>query len=333
MHRDLIQVPATTRPLLSVVIHTEEEFDWTKADFDRHATSVTHMRHIHRAQEVFDAYDIVPTYVVDYAIANQEDGWRPLQQLAADGRALIGAHLHPWVSPPYREELTRRNSYPGNLPRDLEYEKLRLLTERIETAFGTRPTVYLAGRYGNGPNSAEILEDLGYEVDVSVNVPMDLSADGGPDYSSYTNHPFWFGSRRQMLGLCYTGAFLGWLPAGKRLAYHLASRPWLSSARLTGILSRLGAVDRIGLSPEGFSNAEMRRLTLSLMRMGFRVFVFYFHSPSVHPGFTPYVRDEQDLRAFLANCRDYFAFFREQLNGLPMTPLEIKSYLERSSVS
>ena len=84
---------------------------------------------------------------------------------------------------------------------------------------------------------------------------------------------------------------------------------------MPGVLSRIGAVDRIGLSPEGNTNAELRRLTLSLLADGFRVFVFYFHSPSVQPGCTPYVRDERDLKSFLANCRDYLAFFRNELQG------------------
>ncbi|MEO8257833.1 MAG: polysaccharide deacetylase family protein [Acidobacteriota bacterium] len=325
----LIDVRATMAPILSVVIHTEEEFDWGRK-FDRSATSVTHMRHIDRVQDLFDAYGIVPTYVVDYLIADQEAAWRPLQRFAADGRALIGAHLHPWVSPPHTEEVCQRNSFPGNLPRDLEYEKLSRLTGRIAGSFGTRPTVYLAGRYGNGANSAQILEELGYEVDVSVNVPMDLRDDDGPDYSARTNHPFWFGKERRLLGLCCSGAFVGWLPAG-RLAHHLSTRPAVRWTRLPDVLSRLGAVDRIGLSPEGYTNAELRRLTLSLLAEGFRVFVFYFHSPSVQPGCTPYVRDHKDLKAFLANCRDYFEFFRNELQGQTMTPLEIRRLLLHTS--
>jgi hypothetical protein len=325
----LIEVPADTPPILSVVVHTEEEFDWTRSEFDRNSTAVTHMRYTDRVQDIFDSAGIVPTYVVDYPIANQEDGWRPLRRFADEGRALIGAHLHPWVSPPYTEEITRRNSYPGNLPREVEHDKLKRLTTRITDNFGRPPKVYLAGRYGNGPNSHAILEELGYEVDISVNVPMDFTDDGGPDYSSRTNHPFWFGERRRLLGLCYTGAFVGWLPVSKRMVFRMANQPWLSRTKLPGILARLRMVDRLGLSPEGFHRHEFRRLTKSLLHDGFRVFVFYFHSPSVQPGCTPYVRTDADLRDFLGKCRDYFAFFKDELNGVAMTPLQIKSLLER----
>ena len=213
----LIYVPATMAPILSVVIHTEEEFDWSR-EFDRQATGVTHMRHIDRVQDLFDA------------LRDRADVCRRLSDRGLGGGLASAATIGrrgpgpDWCAPSslgvaavYRNGVPR-NSFPGNLPRDLEYEKLSRLTERIAGSFGTRPTVYLAGRYGNGPNSAQILEDLGYEVDVSVNVPMDFRDDHGPDYSARTNHPFWFGNQRQLLGLCYSGAFVGWLPAGKRLA-------------------------------------------------------------------------------------------------------------------
>ena len=167
IERELIRLDPASRPILVVVIHTEEEFDWDKPH-DRNATGVAHMRHIDRAQNVFDEFGIVPNYVVDYPIATQAEAFGPLKVYADAGRALIGAHLHPWVSPPHEEEVNARNSYPGNLPRALEHEKLRMLTEQIAAAFGTRPQTYLAGRYGFGPNTGEILESLGYEVDISA---------------------------------------------------------------------------------------------------------------------------------------------------------------------
>jgi hypothetical protein len=145
MQRELIYLPSETLPILTVVIHTEEEFDWSKPH-DCNATGVEHMQHIDRAQRVFDEFDIVPNYVIDYPIASQEVAIAPLKNFADSGRALIGAHLHPWVSPPHVEEVNARNSYPGNLPRELEAEKLRLLTAKIIDSFGTQPITYLAGR-------------------------------------------------------------------------------------------------------------------------------------------------------------------------------------------
>ena len=326
MQRELIHVPAETRPILTVVVHTEEEFDWGMP-YDRNATGVEHMRHIGRAQEVFDEYAIVPNYVIDYPIASQRIAIDALKAYADTGRALIGAHLHPWVSPPYEEEVSVRNSYPCNLPRALEFEKLRRLTERIVESFGMRPLTYLAGRYGFGRNTAGVLEELGYEVDISPAVPIDFSADGGPDYSSYTSDPYWFGGQRKMLGLPGTGGYVGWLRTGGTSLYRRATRPTMRRIRAAGAFARLGLMERIRLSPEDYTEQEMRRLTRTLLQDGIRVFVFSFHSPSVMPGGTPYVRSEVDLQRFLDKCRRYFDYFLRELKGVTMTPLQIKDLL------
>jgi hypothetical protein len=286
------------------------------------------MRHISRAQALFDEFGIVPNYVVDYPIASQPLAIELLRPFADAGRALIGAHLHPWVSPPHDEEVNAFNSYPGNLPRDLEEAKLRVLTDRIERAFGTRPVTYLAGRYGFGPNTAQILEDLGYEVDISPAVPIDFSGDGGPDYSALSSHPFWFGTRRRLLGLPGTGGYVGALRAGGTKLYRRLTTPALRRAKVSGAVARLGLLERIRLSPEDYDDDEMRRLTTTLLDDGVRVFVFSFHSPSVMPGGTPYVRNAADLERFLAKCRRFFEFFIGQLRGATMTPLQVKRMLD-----
>jgi hypothetical protein len=326
MQRDLIHLPAATAPILSVVIHTEEEFDWSKPH-DRNATGVRHMQHIDRAQDLFDGFGIVPNYVVDYPIASQDSAVAPLKSFAESGRALIGSHLHPWVSPPHDETVNARNSYPCNLPRELEAEKLRLLTKTITDSFGTCPVTYLAGRYGFGANTGDILEELGYEVDISPAVPINFSADGGPDYSAYSSHPYWFGKQRKMLCLPGTGGYVGGLHRGGTPLYNRLTHPWLRRSKLSGIVARLHLMERIRLSPEDYSEAEMRRLTTALLKQGIRIFVFSFHSPSIEPGGTPYVQSQRELQLFLDKCRHYFDFFFNKLGGRAMTPLEVKRFL------
>ncbi len=175
-----LDLPDGHPPVLMVVIDTEEEFDW-HLPFDRKNTSVESMRHVEKAQEVFDEFGIRPTYVVDHPVASQETGYSLLREFVSSGRATIGAHLHPWVSPPHEEGVNSFNSYPGNLSARLEEEKIARLTEQITRTFGARPTIYKAGRYGFGPNTGEILSKLGYEIDLSGFAGFDLSEDGGPD--------------------------------------------------------------------------------------------------------------------------------------------------------
>ena len=87
------------RPRLLVVIHTEEEFDWS-AGFDRRNVAVSHVASMGLVQDIFERLGVTPTYVVDFPIASHEESARVFRDYAASGRAVLGAHLHPWVSPP-----------------------------------------------------------------------------------------------------------------------------------------------------------------------------------------------------------------------------------------
>ncbi len=317
-------------PRLITVIDTEEEFDWTRP-FDRRQTGVSHMSRIGELQAVFDAQGVTPVYAVDFAVASQPAAVDALAGIADDGRALIGAHLHPWVTPPFVEEVNARNSYPGNLPADLERGKLEALTERIAELFGRRPTIYTAGRYGIGPNTFGILEDLGFTVDLSPMPSFDYRGDGGPDFSRYGQRPGWFGPTRRVLCIPNTSALVGHMPRlNLRLLSSAVMHVRLRGLKIPSVLSRLGLVERIALSPEGYSLNEMRRLTRDLFRAGQRLFVLRLHSPSVAPGHTPYVHDESQRRALLSTIGLYLDFFRQEFGGRMTDPLAETRTLELS---
>ncbi len=93
------------------------------------------------------------------------------------------------------------------------------------------------------------------------------------------------------------------------------------------IFSRLDFYERIRLSPEGFSLDEMKRLTHSLIDQGEKVLTLSFHSPSLKVGGTPYVRNKQDLKAFLQTLEDYFSYFLNEIGGRPATPLGLRDEL------
>jgi hypothetical protein len=326
--RQAINLPYELPPQLIVVIDTEEEFDWS-AEPNAQANQVSAMAHIDRVQSIFNEYGICPCYVIDYPVASQPHGYELLKQFASDGQCEIGAHLHPWVNPPQTEVVNRANSYPGNLPEDLERQKLKILQQTIADNFGVKPTAYKAGRYGFGPNTTGILQELGFNIDLSVCPPLDSRADGGPDYRRFNAHPFWFGadSGERILEIPCSGGFIGWANALAIPLYESALA--LKKFRAPGILSRLGAVDRLMLSPEGFSPAEHIKLTRALYKQGVRTFTWSFHSPSVVPGHTSYVQSEAQLRLFLNSFRQYFDFFFNELGGQASSPARIRTLMER----
>ncbi len=311
-------VPPPPRPELLVIIDAEEEFEWTT--FSPDAVSVENIRHQVRAQRVFERYGLRPSYVVDFPVASQADGFLPLRELLDSGACDIGAQLHPWVNPPFGPASTGvRDSYPGNLARSLEHGKIECLTREIEANLGVRPTLYRAGRYGAGANTRRILTELGYTIDCSVLPFTDLSRWGGPDYSGWDVTPSWLDLEHRLLELPVTAALTGALAGLGTGAYGRLSHPVGRRLHLPGVFARLGLLERIKLTPEGTTLAEAQRLTRSLLARGQTTFVITYHSSSLEPGFTRYVKTRNDLVRFLDWLDGYCAWFMGEIGGLPST--------------
>jgi phosphatidylinositol alpha-1,6-mannosyltransferase len=319
-------VPYRGRPLLAVVVDAEEEFEWAEPLAPQHRGTVS-IRAQRSAHTLFAHYGIKPTYLVTYPLAAEDSAIGVLREYLADGLCEIGAQLHPWVTPPFVSDATERQSYPGNLPAAIEREKLSRLVGAIETAFAVRPTAYKAGRYGFGPNTAALLEEAGFEIDTSL-IPRTSYADsGGPEFSGYDYNPFWFGHHRRLLELPVTRALTGVLAQRWPWLHQRAERrPW-RSLHAGGLLSRAGLIERITLSPEGSDLAAMCRLTRVLLARGTRVLTLSYHSPSLEPGHTPYVRNERDLAIFLDHLSGFLSFFREEIGGEFLTLADLRRRL------
>ncbi len=292
---DRVRLPADLGRRFLVFVDTEEEFDWTQPR-RRDATATSAIAALPEAHRRLSGFGIRPVYLVDHPVAIDPAAVDILRPLMEAGACEIGAQLHPWVNPPHDEALTVVNSFAGNLPEATERAKLAALTDAITHRFGRRPLTYRAGRYGIGRNTARLLEEAGFRLDVSVRALFDYSHEGGPDFSQRAAEPCWAGPARLLLELPLTSVLTG---AARRLgprAYALAGRV----PKLRGLLARGGLIERVALTPEGTPLGDALRAIRTLVEDDTRLISISFHSPSVEPGHTPYVRDAADLARFYA---------------------------------
>jgi hypothetical protein len=63
-----------------------------------------------------------------------------------------------------------------------------------------------------------------------------------------------------------------------------------------------------------------------LSQRGQRVFVLHYHSPSLCPGHTHYVRDEKEARAFVSNIETVCRYFFEEMGGMPGNPQDLPGW-------
>lgn len=300
---DTIRFPDGFGQRFLITVDVEEEFDWEQP-IKRESYTLETIGAITDFQALCDEYHVTPLYLIDWPVINDPIGGPLYADLVKSGRAEVGIQLHPWVNPPYDEEVTQHNSFAGNLPRELERKKLLNLRNRITEVIGSPPTSYRAGRYGLGENSLELLTEAGVTIDTSVRTHFDYSHEGGPDYSALPRKPYWLDRANGLAELPVTTVFWGMLrQQGRVLFPQLEKFPILKS-----LLSRSGMLERIALTPEGISVAEAIKGIDIALDDDLPILNFSFHSPSLRAGYTPYVTTSDEQEAFFDWWRRIFDY-------------------------
>jgi len=285
---------------VSVVVDVEEDFDWN-GPFSTDNSQVDSLEWINLGHTALKALGIRPAYLLTYPTVKSSDAIGLIRELHKDGSCEIGAQLHPWVTPPFEEEISVRNSFPSNLTPELERKKIAYLVDAIVEAVGSTPRIYKAGRYGLSLDRAGTLADLGFTIDTSVMPHASFeSMGGGPDFFGLPDQPFWLTEDRRLLAVPTTQRLVGLLADtfSATTVRRIFARP-MERLHIPGMLARLGLLERLRLSPEGFNINDNRRLIDEALARGPTSFFLSFHSPSLCPGCTPYVRTQQDLNEFM----------------------------------
>ncbi len=293
---------------LTITIDTEED-NW--GEFVRPAYTVENLTRLPRLQAIFDRWGVRPTYLVTHPVATSSVGVEVIGGFRARGACEVGTHPHPCNTPPVEEDRTEHNSYICYLPSALQYRKIDTLTRVIEANFGVRPTSYRSGRWGFDEEIARNLVRLGYRVDTSVYPRWNWEP--GPDFSSFTNQPFTYtfrdsGAERRLLEVPATVDFLQGMPEVANRAFQFVNHLPVGGKLLLGGLKRVGALNRVCLSPEVAETQDMIRLARTVESRGLKVCNFFFHSPTLLEGCTPFTRTPADVDAFLARIDGFLAF-------------------------
>jgi hypothetical protein len=297
------------QPICALAIDAEEDFDW-EMPIQGTLHSTSHIRNIRNLHAILGSYGATPTYLLTYPVLEDADVVRIICRELELDHCAVGVQLHPWVTPPFDDVLTRRRSFAGNLEANLEEKKLIALKRKFHDSFGFDPRVYRAGRYGLSRQTAGLLEKHGFAIDTSIAPHTSFDAEGGPDYTGTDYDLFWFGHARNLLEVPLCRGIVGWAGPLAPPLYRRLSGPRLSELHVPSIVTRSRCAERITLSPEGNDVAAMRRLVHGLHAKGQRVFTLSFHSSSLQAGRNPYVQSKADLHGFydrLSAILDYLA--------------------------
>lgn len=294
------------REVVATVSVDTEEDDW--GSYAQSGASCRNIPHLLELHDLLAELGVRPTYLVNRAPLLTPESVEVLGRLAECPETEIGGHCHPWNTPPFTGEGVER-SMMFKLPEAANTAKIGEVTRLIRSELGVQPLSFRAGRWAIGPTVSVGLAHHGYRVDASVTPFIDWTDQGGLDTWHAPSRPYRFRPERPfepdpsgtMVELPTTIGFLG----GRHRA-RAAIRRWLERSPLrhlsaVGVLDVLRVVRRRWLSPETSTARDMVALTDACLRSGEPVLGFTFHSCTLLPGATPFVRSEDDRKRFLGS--------------------------------
>lgn len=292
---------------LAVTIDVEEEGLFS-GRYETRSVSAKNVAELSRLDPIFREWNITPTLLLTHSVARHEPHRDLLLKLKQQWNAEIGAHLHPWNTPPL-QDLHHPEPVPSEqMPRDLLEAKLHTLLQSIRQ-MGITPTSFRMGRFNIGPRMFSLLEGAGILVDSSV-APM-RRYQSGSDRLAAPADPYFPDSMEP----CQPGQSntlevpITILPIFPRLGFLLERLParkrWSSR-----FIMRNGS---ISVQPMWNGLKQLKAATWLHQHRRGRVLTLYFHSSELMPGGCPQHQTSQDVDRFLTRLRDFFAWLHREM--------------------
>lgn len=318
-------VPGDRRPAFLVTVDVECDNAWSGSP----TVTTRNASFLPRFQQLCERCGARPTYLVTWEMAHSAAFRAFARDLLARGAGEVGMHLHAWHSPPdvrLTDDDYRHRPYLIEYPEPVIREKVRVMTDALEQAFGTKMRSHRAGRFGFDAAYARALVENGYRVDCSVTPgvswkdhPGRPGGPGGPDYTGFPETAYFLDPndiRRPGLSPLLE------VPVTIGPAYQ---SPLARAARAALATTPLGAKVANRLFPRcawlypGKYHRAMPSLLRTTAAAGRDFAEFMIHSSELMPGGSPRYPTARSVDGLYRCLEKLFAAARRDFVGLTLT--------------
>jgi len=289
-----------------------------------------------RLQPLFDEWNIVPTYLINNIVLEDPSSVEVFRQLP--GRYELGTHLHP----EFIEPAKIYHVYAGKkgqasccfCPPEIEFEKIKNITNLFQKDFGYQPTAFRAGRYSAGANTVRSLAELGYLVDTSLTPHLcwdDKSMECSLDFRNAPEQPYWT-SEKDIVQEDPHGKLLE-VPISIGMFSRNVLREFVVS--LGGVRHDFRKYRPIWLRPYYSTADQMKKIarqySLTYENKDQLVLNMMFHNVELLPGLSPYTKTESECGRYRDQLRHFFSFcVQENYSSVGLSELH---HLYRNTVN
>jgi len=272
---------------------------------------------------LFNKFGAKPTYLLSSEVIENNNCLAVLKNIK---NCELGTHLHGDLIEPQKTVDKLSGAFVKAMqsfyPKEIEYQKLKNLTDLFIRKFGYQPKSFRAGRFAVGNNTINSLEKLGYLIDSSITPGIDWNYPEGRANFLQTKEQPYFPSRENFL------------KAGDSKILEIPVSIFSSSLRKIKIPTRIceKLFPATWLRPSFQSLEEMLQVIKKLIKKHQRkeivILNMMFHSMEVIPGASPYVQTEKESKELLEKIERTLKYAKT--NGFNFVTLSgLYPYLKR----
>ncbi len=308
-------------PLTVVVSLDVEEEGLFSGSYPRQGAGLTNIPKLAGLEFLPREFGLPLTFLCDYPVLTHAPSLAVLEGLLGRVGGELGAHLHPWNTPPFPDLPWPEPVSTAIMPLDVFRAKLETLQEAIQAFGGRRAVSFRMGRWNLFRRAMAVLPLAGFAVDSSV-VPL-RRVPGGPDHFLAPADPYWVRPGGQaaprLLEAPSTQAAL--IPGSPRLVAALARR--LPQPARDALLAGFRKTLTLGVNPVWMPEATMRLAARTHVGRGGRALTLFWHSSELLPGGSPHFPDQASVDAFLAKVRRFADWLRRTFSVRGATLAEL----------
>lgn len=303
-----------------------EESGLFSGKYSREATDVQSVVELPRLADLCAEFNLPLTLFVDYPVLHNDKAVKILQDLEKNYHAEIGAHLHPWNTPPFAD-LPYQEPIPCRLiPLELLEEKLYTVLGLIKDRFASPASSFRMGRFDFTIELGAMLAKAGLKTDSSLvplrTVAKDVHNLPGPNHFLVPSHPF-------MLNFPKPKADNGTIAYDYLLEVPLTQVSlWPATVHPTakiagylgkGLLTFYRQFMVLGIHPAWFPFFSMCLAARLHCSRGEQVLNMFLHSTEIQPGGHPKIKTRKDADAILKKVHSFLKYIRPRIGFTGIT--------------
>lgn len=302
------------------IITIDTEFDngweWKYGD----AITTANAKYIPRFQNLCEKYGFIPTYLITYEFAKDQDFVNYMKKKQIEGKCEIGIHPHAWNIPPLYDLQVRKDITPGYVflkeyPDDIIYQKIKTLKDEYIKRFDCEPVSHRAARWGMNQVYFEQLDKNGILYDCSVTPLIDWTgAKGytenscGPDYVDYPRKAY-----------RVSGTEIIEIPMTVRMDHRFVLNEGGNTSKKRNLKNFIRAVKgkkNLWLRPAGDNLSDLLYIVEQTKRSNLDYLMFILHSSEMMPGGSPTFDTPEKIETLYNNLEILFREISKDFQGM-----------------